>query len=102
MVNNGKIVDANAQSAPTAEDIRRLEDELWEQKLETRRAQQRAEKRAAQRRMLYFVNAAGTLAALVISFFWILAASAGEVAPLSCVFPLTVGFSAAYRWGYYR
>lgn len=95
----------------TGEYVEELEHKLWEKGLEARKAErraeelhheimkQRAQKKAAERRRLRLINCAATLFIFIVSYFWILAASAGELPALSSVIPLTIGFTAAYRWG---
>lgn len=94
-----------------ADYIAELENKLLEKEIEARRAKkraaayqnqiarQRAEHRAAKRRMVRNINFAATLVSLVVTYWWVLAAAAGDLPALSAGIPLTIGLAAAYRWG---
>ena len=94
-----------------ADYIAELENKLLEKEIEARRAKkraaayqnqimkQKAEKRAAKRRMMRNINCAATLVSIVVTYWWVLAAAAGDLPALSAGIPLTIGLSAAYRWG---
>lgn len=116
MTNQKKIIftDKEPEVAVNAEYVAELENKLWEKELEARRTAKRAEeleyqimkqqaaKKAAERRMMRYMNCAVTLFTVAVTYIWILAAAAGEVHALSSAIPLTVGFSAAFRWGKYQ
>lgn len=103
------IISEHRQS--DAEYIEELESKLREKEQEARRASQRAEeyrrqilkqsaeRRAALRKARRIVNGAITCAMVIITYWCVLAASAGDIPILSSAIPLTVGFAAAYRWG---
>lgn len=105
------IINENRQN--DAEYIEELESKLREKEQEARRATQRAEeyrrqilkqsaeRRAALRKARRIINGAVTGAAVIITYWCVLAASAGDIPALSSAIPLTVGFAAAYRWGSY-
>ena len=115
MTNQKRIIftDKEPEVTENAEYIEELENKLWEAELKARRTAKRAEelehqimkqraaKKAAERRMMYYVNCAATLIMVAVTYIWILAASAGDLPALSSAIPLTIGFSAAYRWGRY-
>lgn len=93
--------------------IAELESRLFEKEIEARRAkkraaayrQQAARQRAAQRaernRMMRTINFAGTGISLAVTYWWVIAASAGDVPAWTAGIPLTIGLAAAYRWGKY-
>lgn len=64
-------------------------------------ARQHAAQRVAKRRMLRNLNFAATLVLLIGTYWWVLAASAGDIPAWTAGIPLTLGLAAAYRWGKY-
>lgn len=110
MTNEKKIYFTdNSDEDYTAE----LEDRLWRAELEARKAERRAEElqdrqmrqtaylRAVRRRRMRIINCAAALASVVITYLWVLASAAGDLPALTAAIPLTVGLSAAFRWGRY-
>ena len=90
-----------------------LENRLLEKEIEARKAKkraaayrqqaarQRAARRAERNRMMRAINFAATGIALVATYWWVLAASAGGIPAWTAGIPLTIGLAAAYRWGKY-
>lgn len=64
-------------------------------------AQEQAEADLRFRRAKHRYYLAGTLAFLAVTYFCVLAASAGEIPAGATWIPLTFGFSAAFLWGRY-
>ncbi len=105
------MINQESKVNHSAEYVEELEEKLWRKELEARKAvkraeelnyqvmKQRAEQRAAERRAVRFINCGATIITILISYWWVLIASAGELPAWSSIIPLTVGLAAAYRWG---